>query len=279
MLRCRDGAHPDDDCQCLCSPPELLPDAGVWNLVVKRDVFNKVAGAVRLQEHLEAHAELEKFRRAASSPVLMLECPAQPARLLHPSGNLLEHAAQQANCTSTPPHSDGSRTTCHCLGLQFAGVVELQPGSQSQVQLLYHLSGPGCVSWPAQHLLGACRLADQAADVGRSTEVAALQNASSLAGESLLAIVTDSVAAGYTSQEVALNASYASNSTSQVCTMYITASVAACANSWTCCGHSAQHNRRPEQAMPAAARLDGSRDVLVQCNKQDTACMPSMPVL
>ena len=84
---------------------------------------------------------------------------------------------------------------------------------------LYHSSGPRLCPWPTQYLLAACRLADKAADVGRSTEVAALQNASSLAGEKVLAIVMDSVTAGYTSQEAALNASYASNSTSQVCTL------------------------------------------------------------
>ena len=71
---------------------------------MKRDVFNKVAGAVRLQEHLEAHAELEKFRQAASRAVLMLECPAQPSRLLHPPGGALEHAAQQAACALTLPY-------------------------------------------------------------------------------------------------------------------------------------------------------------------------------
>ena len=104
MLRCRLGAQYDGDCKGLCLTSQLLPVAGVWNLVLKRDVFNKVAGAVRLQEHLEAHAELEKFRQAASSAVLMLEGPAQPARPRH----LLGHAAQQADCTSTPPHSGGS---------------------------------------------------------------------------------------------------------------------------------------------------------------------------
>ena len=92
-------------------------------------------------------------------------------------------------------------------------------GHSHRFMFLYHISGPRLCPWPVQHPLAACRLADQAADVGRSTEVAALQNASTLSGENLLAIVMDSVTANYNSREAALNASYASNSTSQVGTM------------------------------------------------------------
>lgn len=46
---------------CLSSPCEHV---GNWALVVKRDYFNKVAGGVRQQEKLDAHAELVKIRFA-----------------------------------------------------------------------------------------------------------------------------------------------------------------------------------------------------------------------
>ena len=147
-------------------------------------------------------------------------------------------------------------------------------GRGHRSSVLYHLPGPRVCPLLAQYLLAACRLADQAADVGRSTEVAALQNASSLAGESLLAIVMDSVTAGYTSQEAALNASYASNSTSQVCTMY--SSMCRQLDLQPPC---TRHSTRPESAVPAAARLHGSRVVLMHCSKRDTTCMPSMAVI
>ena len=48
--------------------------AGNWALVVKRDYFNKVAGGVRQQEKLDAHAELVKIR-SALYPLLMILRP------------------------------------------------------------------------------------------------------------------------------------------------------------------------------------------------------------
>ena len=148
-------------------------------------------------------------------------------------------------------------------------MVELQLGSQTQVQPFV----PPLWPWLAQYLLAACRLADQAADVGRSTEVAALQNASSLAGESRLAIVMDSVAAGYTSQEAALNASYASNSTSQVCTMY-----SSMCRQMHLQPQGTRHSTHPESAMPAAHQdcMHRGMVVLMHCSKKERpACSAS----
>lgn len=47
---------------------------GNWALVVKRDYFNKVAGGVRKQEKLDAHAELVKIRFALY-PFLVMPSP------------------------------------------------------------------------------------------------------------------------------------------------------------------------------------------------------------
>ena len=35
---------------------------GNWDLVVKRDYFNKIAGGIRDQQKLDAHSELVKIR-------------------------------------------------------------------------------------------------------------------------------------------------------------------------------------------------------------------------
>lgn len=36
--------------------------AGIWNVLIKNDIFNKIRGGVRLQQYLQAYAKLQKIR-------------------------------------------------------------------------------------------------------------------------------------------------------------------------------------------------------------------------